>query len=139
MNDDKIQLAKKFQMYCSEYIAQMLEIDPKNVELDKYNRKFHLLCNANPFKPLELFHQWSLTCRDEILNENMKYFLKLSSTSSTSSGLDNESLMDVLKLCELWKSLSAEEKKTNKKVIFQYMKMLLLISDKYMALDNNNY
>ena len=125
ISTDQMKYLRKFQMYCSEFIAQMLELSPQNKELEKYNRKFHILCSSNPFEPIKLYYNHVYPLKKEIDAQNIDYFLNISKST-----FEGDSLLDVLNLCELWESLNDDEKEQNKPIIFQYLQILNKICTK---------
>ena len=129
LSKEKIKIVQKFQMYSAEFIAQMLEIYPENIQLQKYNRKFHILCKADPVQPILYFSQYVAPQREQILNSDIDYFLNIEENETI---LNNEdSLIDALQLREMWRVMDEDEKENNKKCIFQYLVLLLHFCDDF--------
>ena len=112
----------EFHMYCAEFLAAVLDIYPENQQLRDYKNKFHLLCEANPFKPLDYFYEYVYCHRGYIETENIDFFVNIESNMSTN---DENSILEALQLKTLWLRLTEEEQISNSETIFMYLKCLV--------------
>ena len=131
LNREQQESVGEFHMYCAEFLAAVLDIYPENQQLHDYKNKFHLLCEANPFKPLDYFYEYVYCHREHIEKENIDFFLNIESTMSTS---DENSILEALQLKKLWLRLDDDEKKSNSQTIFMYLKCLLFCTKRYRGI-----
>ena len=120
---------QSFHLYVSEFIASILEIYPDNELLNSYNNRFHLICNANPFKPIEYFYETIYPYEDKILKKDVDFFVSFDSNSNIEA--NNVNLMEALQLRKLWDRLNETERNENKETIFMYLHLLLMLTKEY--------
>ena len=120
----------RFNNIVDQFIDQLIQTYNDNNyfsnEFKIFKEKFKLIRKINPAKSIEAFLLYGYTHKDKIMNEDENFFLKY----DCSSHIENEhSLMNSLKLKELWKNENSDE---IKKSIFQYFKVFIVLTEKYL-------
>ena len=121
----------RFNNIVDQFIDQLIQTYNDNKyfsnEFKIFKEKFKLIRKINPAKSIEAFLLYGYAHKDKIMNEDENFFLNY----DCSSDIKNEhSLMNSLKLKELWQNENSDE---IKKSIFQYFKVFVVLTEKYLA------
>ena len=120
----------RFNNIVDQFIDQLIQTYNDNNyfsnEFKIFKEKFKLIRKINPAKSIEAFLLYGYAHKDKIMNEDEIFFLNY----DCSSHIENEhSLMNSLKLKELWQNENSDE---IKKSIFQYFKVFIVLTEKYL-------
>lgn len=97
-----------------------------NSVLEKYKNKFELLVKINPSKSIDVFFQYAYKYKNEIMNEDEKFFLGHDCKEDVN---DENYINNALKLKDIWQ----ESNDNNlKKSLFTYFKVLIVLTERYI-------
>lgn len=122
MNNQDI--VKNFNNYCEEFVSELVLIT-NDSDISSYATILKTMNQTNSLKCIEQFIIYVLPEKEKIMNSDENYFL--SNDYSEQLENDEESIMEALKLKTLWKTLDDD----NKEVIFEYLQLLIQISEEY--------
>lgn len=123
------EIISNFNQYCEEFVAELVNITNDN-DIRSYATILTTMNKTNSKKCIEQFIIYVLPEKDKISKCDEKYFLE--NDYSNHIGNNEKTMMEALKLKSLWKTLDDE----NKECIFEYLNLLIQISEEYFK---NNY
>lgn len=98
-----------------------------NKELKLIKEKFSLIRKTNPAKVVEGFLVKVYPYKKQIMDENDEFFLQKNYDNDTKN---EGNLVKVLKIKELW---DTDMDDNTKQTLFNYFKVLIVLSEKYVA------
>jgi hypothetical protein len=120
-----IQNVKDFNTQLSDLLMQFISIT-NDIDLIAYKSLYDELLKMNFLIPIQNFKKFVIPFKDQIINEDAKYFLE--NESYLQGVKKEESLLKALKLKDLYKKLND----TGRKNLWDYLKILCYYADEYV-------
>ena len=120
----------RFNNIIEQFVTQLIDTYKTNKyfsnEFSIFLEKFKIIKKINPAKSIEAFLIYGYPHKDKIMSEDDDFFLHYDCNKHID---DNHSLMNSLKLKDLWKE---ETRNDIKKSIFKYFQVMVILSEKYV-------
>lgn len=115
-----------FLQQTDNFINELSNIFPNNGEITLLKEKYFLIRSANSKLILEYFVQFVFPFKNQIVNQDEKFFL-LGGGQEEIKHTSGLKFRDNIK--NLWINKMSDE---NKEIIWQYFKMFIILSEKYI-------
>lgn len=117
---------KKFNDQLDRFLSGLIDTYPSlRAKLSTYRTTINLVIKANSRKPVELFNEFVLPFKNEIINENEQFFLNQSFGEEI--GGNEDTLQEAIQFKEIWKQDMTDQSRKN---IFKHLKILCMLAEK---------
>ena len=121
-----------FNNVLTDFIDDCILVFPEDKDFKVYKKGVNLLVKVNPKKVLTVFAEYTSIYREKILVKDEDFFLKTDYTDIVSSN-SKYSESDIFNIINKIKGYWVELDDNNKTKIWDYMILLINISDKYYS------
>jgi len=121
-----------FNNVLTDFIDDCILVFPEDKDFMLYKKGVNLLVKVNPKKVLTVFAEYTSIYREKILVKDEDFFLKTDYTEIVSSN-SKYSESDIFNIINKIKGYWVELDDNNKTKIWDYMILLINISDKYYS------
>lgn len=123
-----------FNNVLTDFIDDCILVFPEDTDFKVYKKGVNLLVKVNPKKVLTVFTDYTTIYRDKILVKDEDFFLNTDYTDIVSSNSNSKySESDIFNIINKIKGYWVELNDSNKTKIWDYMILLINISDKYYS------
>ena len=121
-----------FNNVLTDFIDDCILVFPEDTDFKVYKKGVNLLVKVNPKKVLTVFTEYTSIYREKILVKEEDFFLNTDYTDIVSSN-SKYSESDIFNIINKIKGYWVELNDSNKTKIWDYMILLINISDKYYS------
>ena len=121
-----------FNNVLTDFIDDCIRVFPEDTDFKVYKKGVNLLVKVNPKKVLTVFTEYTSIYREKILVKEEDFFLNTDYTDIVSSN-SKYSESDIFNIINKIKGYWVELNDSNKTKIWDYMILLINISDKYYS------
>ena len=123
---------KKFNNVISDLISELCELYPNERDIKIFREKFNMITKVNNQMVLRGFLLHVYPHKQNIMNEDEKFFLSNATTmvKDASDNNDNVSLTQALNMKKLWENNMTTETKS---AMWKYFKVLIILSERIVA------
>lgn len=136
MSLTKIETIKKFNSLMTNFLKQISPLIGKSMLI-----YFNTAVKFNAMKGIESFFQYVSPFREQVLNEDEKYFYNVENYSKSIKNIEElhstktgSYLNQILKFKQIYEKIKDNEK--NKKNLWKYLRALLILSENYAKIAN---